>query len=69
MIVEEQGIGFRTGVRLPSGPLKRLAACEPFSFSLSSRLPAFAVGRLFYKGMTQDIKLFLAGLPAFLHLF
>ena len=24
MIVEEQGIGFRTGVRFPSGPLKAL---------------------------------------------
>ena len=23
MIVEEQGIGFRTGVRFPSGPLKK----------------------------------------------
>ena len=25
MIVEEQGIGFRTGVRFPSAPLKKIA--------------------------------------------
>jgi len=33
MIVEEQGIGFRTGVRFPSGPLIRI-----------SRNPAFMRG-------------------------
>ena len=37
MIVEEQGMGFRTGVRLPSGPKEKgseeaLAYSLPFSY-------------------------------------
>jgi hypothetical protein len=30
MIVEEQGIDFRTGVRFPSAPLKKSCICKAF---------------------------------------
>ncbi len=36
MIVEEQGIGFRTGVRFPSGPLKEHWRTSALSFSVHS---------------------------------
>ena len=38
MIVEEQGIGFRTGVRFPSAPLKKSRKYATFSVCFLSSL-------------------------------
>ena len=38
MIVEEQGIGFWTGVRFPSGPLKKDVAYAAFFFRVAFRV-------------------------------